>query len=89
MDLLTTVHLFLKMLEQFCAQGRSIIVAKTKKQRRKKVNKKLDKDKIPLKTLDERWDDAGPELSAVMQDGRIPEVVPFDATLDTPIDEQK
>jgi len=39
--------------------------------------------------LEERWDIISSELSAVMQDGVIPEVVPFDATLDTPIDDQK
>ncbi|KAK0096098.1 hypothetical protein PV326_006481 [Microctonus aethiopoides] len=91
-DLLITVHLFLKMLEQFCAQGRSIIVAKTKKPR-KKVNKnKMAKEQqptLPTKSLDERWDEVGPELSAVMQEGTIPDVVPFDAASDVPIDDQK
>ncbi|KAK0085625.1 hypothetical protein PV325_004746 [Microctonus aethiopoides] len=80
------------MLEQFCAQGRSIIVAKTKKPR-KKVNKnKMAKEQqptLPTKSLDERWDEVGPELSAVMQEGTIPDVVPFDAASDVPIDDQK
>lgn len=40
-------------------------------------------------SLEDRWDDVGPELSAVMQSNQIPVVIPFDATLDTPIDEQK
>jgi len=40
-------------------------------------------------TLEERWDIVGPELSAVLRDAVIPVVMPFDATLDTPIDDQK
>lgn len=40
-------------------------------------------------TLEERWDTIGPELSAVMREAVIPEVRPFDATLETPIDDQK
>lgn len=39
--------------------------------------------------MEERWDIIGSELSAVMQDGIIPEILPFDATLDIPIDDQK
>ena len=42
-----------------------------------------------LLSLEDRWDDVGPELSAVMQSNQIPVVIPFDATLDIPIDEQK
>lgn len=30
-----------------------------------------------------------PEITAVMQSDAIPEVIPFDATLETPIDDQK
>lgn len=40
-------------------------------------------------TLEERWNDIDPELSAVMQNADIPEMIPFDATLDIPIDDQK
>lgn len=39
--------------------------------------------------MEERWDIIGPELSAVMRDAVIPVVMPFDATLDAPIDDQK
>lgn len=48
------------------------------------------KEVTPNPSLEERWDDLAQELSAVMQDGgSMPEMIPFDATLDTPIDEQK
>lgn len=39
--------------------------------------------------MEERWNIIGPEVTVVMQNGVIPEVVPFDATLETPIDDQK
>ncbi|XP_044599449.1 protein timeless homolog isoform X2 [Cotesia glomerata] len=94
-DLVTTTHLFVKMLEQFCDKSRNVMVAKTKAKKRKGTQKKTKQKKeqeqttAVQKSLDERWDDAGPELSAVMQEGIIPDVVPFDATLDTPIEDQK
>ena len=40
-------------------------------------------------SLEDRWDEVGPELSVVMQANAIPEVVPFDATLEVSIEEQK
>lgn len=86
-DLVTTAHIFVKMLEQFVTQTRSLVVAKPKRKPRKK--KSVKQSAKPQKSLEERWEGAGPELSAVMQDGIIPTVVPFDATLDTPIEEQK
>lgn len=39
--------------------------------------------------MEERWDEISPQLSIVMREGTIPEMIPFDATLDVPIDEQK
>lgn len=48
------------------------------------------KEETPKPSLENRWDDLAPELSAVMQDGgSMPEMIPFDATLDTPVDDQK
>lgn len=49
----------------------------------------VQKDKSTPQSMEERWDDIGPQLSLVMREGTIPEVVPFDATLDVPIDDQK
>ncbi|KAG7212904.1 hypothetical protein KM043_002254 [Ampulex compressa] len=90
-DLVSTTHIFLKMLELFCAKGQRSIVVQKKKLRRQKrrAKKKSTQENKPTPSLEERWDQVGPEVSAVMQGGVIPEVVPFDATLDTPIDEQK
>ncbi|XP_025075247.1 protein timeless homolog [Pogonomyrmex barbatus] len=91
-DLITTAHIFLKMLEHFCQKGqRHLIVCKIKPKRRKaKKGKKSTKENVTTApTLEERWDIIGPELSAVMRDAVIPVVMPFGATLDTPIDDQK
>ncbi|XP_014475495.1 PREDICTED: protein timeless homolog [Dinoponera quadriceps] len=91
-DLVTTVHIFLKMLEHFCEkEQRHLIVQKVKlkRQKVKKQKKPAPKDTTPTVTLEERWDTIGPEITVVMQGGAIPEVIPFDATLETPIDDQK
>lgn len=92
MDLTVTTHIFLKTLEHFCGRGKSVIVQKKKKKtvKRKKKSVKENSQAPPVVlSLEDRWDDVGPELSAVMQSNQIPVVIPFDATLDTPIDEQK
>ncbi|XP_020292361.1 protein timeless homolog isoform X2 [Pseudomyrmex gracilis] len=91
-DLVTTVHIFLKMLEHFCKKGqRHLVVQKVKRKRQKtkKQKKSAQTNVTSAPTLEERWDIVGPELSAVMREAVIPEVTPFDATLETPIDDQK
>ncbi|XP_029034529.1 protein timeless homolog isoform X2 [Osmia bicornis bicornis] len=94
-DLITTAHIFLKMLGQYCGKSsRSVVVQKVKHKRHKSGNKKNQKktaprEQAPPQSLEERWDDISPQLSVVMREGTIPEVVPFDATLDTPIEDQK
>lgn len=50
---------------------------------------KANKEVPPPLSLEERWDEASSQLAVVMQSAAIPEMIPFDATLDTPIDEQK
>ncbi|XP_017893332.1 protein timeless homolog isoform X2 [Ceratina calcarata] len=93
-DLVTTVHIFLKMLNNFCGKDkRNILVQEVKRKpaKRKNANKKnaVQKEQSAARSLDERWDEISPQLSIVMQQGTIPVVVPFDATLDVPIDDQK
>ncbi|KAH0946664.1 hypothetical protein HN011_009855, partial [Eciton burchellii] len=92
-DLVTAVHIFLKMLEHFCQKGqRHLVVQKVKKAKRQKTKKRkepIQEDATAPASLEERWDNIGPELSAVIQSADVPEVIPFDATLDTPIDDQK
>jgi hypothetical protein len=45
----------------------------------------------PIQSLEELWDEVGPQISAVLQnDGVIPnDIVPFDAASDRDMDEQK
>lgn len=43
----------------------------------------------PARSLEERWDEISPQLSIVMQEGTIPQVVPFDGASAVPIDDQK
>ncbi|XP_050450903.1 protein timeless homolog [Cataglyphis hispanica] len=92
-DLITTLHIFLKMLEHFCQKGQRHLVVQQTKLKRKKAKKRKkpvhQENATPAPTLEERWDIIGPELSAIMRDAVIPEMIPFDATLDTPIDDQK
>ncbi|KAL6437558.1 hypothetical protein ACFW04_004180 [Cataglyphis niger] len=92
-DLITTLHIFLKMLEHFCQKGQRHLVVQQMKLKRKKAKKRKkpahQESATPAPTLEERWDIIGPELSAIMRDAVIPEMIPFDATLDTPIDDQK
>ncbi|XP_048512372.1 protein timeless homolog isoform X2 [Athalia rosae] len=90
-DIVETVHIFLKMLETFCGRGRSIVVQriKAKRQKAKKKSKASVEERPAVLNLEERWDEASHQLSAVLQSSTIPEITPFDATLDTPIDDQK
>ncbi|CAL7943920.1 unnamed protein product [Xylocopa violacea] len=91
-DLTTTVHIFLKMLSNYCGRNkRNVVVQQVKHKRQKRTNKKktAQKGQPATRSLEERWDEISPQLSIVMQQGTIPTVVPFDATLDVPIDDQK
>ncbi|KOC61872.1 Protein timeless like protein [Habropoda laboriosa] len=91
-DLTTTAHIFLKMLSNYCDRNkRNVLVqqVKRKQQRRKNKKKTVQTEQLPPRSLEDRWDEISPQLSIVMAEGTIPEVVPFDATLDVPIDDQK
>ncbi|KAJ8674826.1 hypothetical protein QAD02_010612, partial [Eretmocerus hayati] len=93
-DVVMTTHTFLKMLKNFCEKERHVVVQK--KKRKKPVRKpKATKSgpteaSAPPASMEDQWDSSvGQEVSAVMQQNAIPEVVPFDAASDIPIDEQK
>ncbi|XP_033326523.2 circadian regulator timeout [Megalopta genalis] len=91
-DLVTTTHIFLKMLSNYCGKSsRGIRVQETKRKRYKSSGKKkpVQKEQPAPRSMEERWDEISPQLSVVMREGTIPEVVPFDATLDVPIEDQK
>ncbi|KAK9294394.1 hypothetical protein QLX08_010973 [Tetragonisca angustula] len=92
-DLTTTAHVFLKMLSNYCGRNnRGMIVQKVKQTRQKSAGRKKAAQKVPqppARSLEERWDEISPQLSIVMQEGTIPQVVPFDAASAVPIDDQK
>lgn len=91
-DLLETQHIFFKMFQSYCG-GKSgqVVVQKKAKMKRKKSKPTTGAATVPQINLESKWDEAGPQLSTVLEGtADIPtDVVPFDATSDVPIDEQK
>ncbi|XP_018327682.1 protein timeless homolog [Agrilus planipennis] len=101
-DLIETQHIFLKMLQSFSSKQDNLIVQK-KNNNKKKPAKKNKKKSAPLtgaaapaavrpeKNLESLWEEVSSQLSAVLENpSQIPsDIVPFDASSDTPIDEQK
>ncbi|XP_045461506.1 protein timeless homolog isoform X2 [Harmonia axyridis] len=87
-DLMETQHIFLRSFEAFCKDGSVIVQTKSKAKRKKK---KAPPVQVPLEvSLQNRWDEASQYLATVLEGNNIPtDVVPFDATSDVPIDEQK
>ncbi|KOX75011.1 Protein timeless like protein [Melipona quadrifasciata] len=88
-DLTTTAHVFLKMLSNYCGRNKRGMVVQKVKQTRQKGAESVQKVQPPARSLEERWDEISPQLSIVMQEGMIPQVVPFDAASIVPIDDQK
>lgn len=93
-DLLETQHIFTKMLQAFCGGKDGNVVVESKKKARRKVGANTkNKSGGKAKEFDANslWDECYPEISAVLESfTEVPEaVIPFDATSDVPIDEQK
>ncbi|XP_014813379.1 PREDICTED: protein timeless homolog [Calidris pugnax] len=92
-DLVETAHLFLRMLERFC-RGRANLVVQSKRVQRKKRKKApaaLAPQPPSAEELEELWAALDPQLQACLQ-GEVPlpeDVVPFDAALETPVEEQR
>lgn len=91
-DLIETQHLFMKMFEVYCTEEGSIVIQKkTKSHGKKKKKNQPINEEAKLNNLNNLWDKAAPQLSAVLESDRnfLTEEVPFDAASDTPIDEQQ
>lgn len=87
-DLMETQHLFLKMFEVYCRTEGTIMVKKKSKSKTKR--KSENKVKIMDLNLDEMWDEASSQISAILESGEeLLTDVPFDAACDIPIDQQK
>ncbi|XP_056642812.1 protein timeless homolog [Diorhabda sublineata] len=87
-DLMETQHLFLKMFEVYCKTEGTIIVKKKSKSKMK--NKTGYKVRVIDLNLDDMWDEASPQISAILESGgEFLTDVPFDAASDVPLDQQK
>ncbi|KAL4716642.1 hypothetical protein ACJJTC_008277 [Scirpophaga incertulas] len=88
-DLVETVHLFLKMLEYYCKKTGLVV---QKKVRKKPKSKKPKKTKI-TKSREHRniaqWEEVRAQLAVVLNGDILEHPPPFDAASDIPIDQQK
>ncbi|KAM7422367.1 hypothetical protein PAMA_010430 [Pampus argenteus] len=92
-DLVESTHLFLRMLERFC-KGRKSLMVQKKRIKRKKTSgakKTLAAETSPedladtLKIVEEELKSTGFQLSGALTES----IVPFDATSETPLEEQR
>ena len=89
--LIQTAHLFIKLLEEFSKSSKLIVqkISKVRKKKRKGKKSKVEKNNIPI-NKEQIWEKICDDLQNLMaSDTPIPDISPFDATLDTPIEEQK
>uniref|UniRef100_A0A7M4EDH4 Timeless circadian regulator n=1 Tax=Crocodylus porosus TaxID=8502 RepID=A0A7M4EDH4_CROPO len=89
-DLAGATHLFLRLLEHFCRQRRSLVVQVSRgvERRRKKPRARLTPASPSPAELDALW----PRLEAQLQVcAQLPKEVPvpFDAAAETPVEEQR
>ena len=96
-DLVATTHVFLKLMEVM-SRGKKMIVSKKKKVMKKSTGKKKGAQGGDVgeaggrEKLEDMWENVSSRISAILQghlDSPLPEVVPFDAASDVPIEEQK
>ncbi|XP_026737157.1 protein timeless homolog [Trichoplusia ni] len=86
-DLMETVHLFLKMLEHFCKKTGLVVQKKVRKKKSKpKKPKPVQKPKaVPTAA----WEEVRAQLAVVLTSNDHEHAPPFDAASDVPIDQQK
>uniref|UniRef100_A0A8C1XQM9 Timeless circadian clock n=1 Tax=Cyprinus carpio TaxID=7962 RepID=A0A8C1XQM9_CYPCA len=88
-DLVESTHLFLKMLERFCKGRNSLVVqvrTETEERKSKRSQKTLQTEPTP-EDLEQTWQIVSQELRA--SESLTQSAVPFDATSETPVDEQR
>ena len=94
-DLVETTHVFMKLMD-LMSKGKHLMI-RTKKIRKAASKKRIANKLLPNGNLlnqqnnEEIWDQVSSHLSSCLQEGAdIPtDISPFDATSETPIDEQK
>ncbi|KAL0882454.1 hypothetical protein ABMA27_000930 [Loxostege sticticalis] len=88
-DLIETVHLFLKMLEHFCKKTGLVVQKKVKKKSKSKKQKRAAPKPKPVAREIPAWEEVRAQLAVVLNAGAHEHPPPFDAASDVPIDQQK
>lgn len=92
-DLVETAHIFLKMLENYCKKHGLVVQKRIRRKGKKKKTRPVDRPAAPRQEQNKEaeWEEIGPQMSAVLRADQPPTtlLIPFDATSDVPIDEQK
>ncbi|XP_058811331.1 protein timeless homolog [Topomyia yanbarensis] len=92
-DVIETAHMFFKMLEKYCQGTVRVQSKKRAKPKRNKAPGKAKEPELTMEDLDELWLTMAGEVSTCLANQiTLPEEdhpIPFDAALDTPIDDQK
>ncbi|XP_059185367.1 protein timeless homolog isoform X1 [Centropristis striata] len=92
-DLVESTHLFMRMLERFCKGRRSLMVQKKKVRRKKsRAEKRSSAEETSPEALAETWKIVEEELRASgfqLSESLTESIVPFDATSETPLEEQR
>ncbi|XP_013190355.1 protein timeless homolog isoform X2 [Amyelois transitella] len=87
-DLIETVHLFLKMLEHYCKKTGLVVQKKVRRKKTKKQKPRKATAQAAKRPAEAPWEQARPQLASVLA-ARVPHVPPFDAASELPIDQQK
>uniref|UniRef100_A0A668A7K0 Timeless circadian clock n=1 Tax=Myripristis murdjan TaxID=586833 RepID=A0A668A7K0_9TELE len=91
-DLVESTHLFLRMLERFCKGRKNLMVQRKKAKRKKARGQKKPTVETTPEDLEETWKMVEEELRATgfqLSEGLTESIVPFDATSETPPEEQR
>uniref|UniRef100_A0A671Y9P5 Timeless circadian clock n=1 Tax=Sparus aurata TaxID=8175 RepID=A0A671Y9P5_SPAAU len=92
-DLVESTHLFLRMLEHFCKGRKNLMVQKKKvKRKRSRGERKSSAPDTTPEALEETWKIVEEELKASgfqLSETLTESIVPFDATSETPLEEQR
>uniref|UniRef100_A0AAQ5ZUR6 Timeless circadian clock n=1 Tax=Amphiprion ocellaris TaxID=80972 RepID=A0AAQ5ZUR6_AMPOC len=85
-DLVESTHLFLRMLERFC-KGRKNLMVQNVKRKKSQGKKQQSAAETSPEALEETWKTVEEELK--LSESLTESIVPFDATSETPLEEQR
>uniref|UniRef100_A0A669E589 Timeless circadian clock n=1 Tax=Oreochromis niloticus TaxID=8128 RepID=A0A669E589_ORENI len=88
-DLVESTHLFLRMLDRFCKGRKNLMVQRKRVKRRKSQGKKKEAaPETSPEALEETWKIVEEELKG-LSESLTQSLVPFDATSETPLEDQR